>query len=398
MNLFVKGVKFRNKGAQLMLRAVREETLRWPVPITLVVDARVGTREERRTAGVTGLASYTHPRAPLLTPLTEWIGGVAARGFRAKLEWTAAQELHGVLDASGFSYSDQWGAPGCERTASRVRGWKKRGLPVILLPQAFGPFRTARVRAAVRDLVADCDLVYAREPRSAKYLREVGISAERLRIAPDFTCLVPGEYVPAADRVRGRVCIIPNYRMIDKTEDAVRDAYLSFLERCVRRSFAQGAEPFILIHDGQDHVLVEAVERRAGRSIEAIVEPDPVRIKGLLCETLFVVGSRYHGLISALVQGVPCVGTSWSHKYEELFREFGCESLLLPARDLAGEVVENTLDRLFDPGFRNRMAASLRTTAEAHVSRTREMWKEVRQTLDVPSESGSNPGTVVSRR
>jgi colanic acid/amylovoran biosynthesis protein len=54
-----------------------------------------------------------------------------------------------------------------------------------------------------------------------------------------------------------------------------------------------------------------------------------VALKQYLGESHLVIASRFHALMGALSQGVPSIGTSWSHKYEMLFDEYGCPEMLL---------------------------------------------------------------------
>lgn len=396
MNLFVQGVQFRNKGAHLMLEAIREETSSWPADVVLAMDPRRGSRRQRRRAGVLDHAWYESQRVRAIGPAGGVIGNLLPRKLLRRLGFIADNALTGVLDASGFSYSDQWGASGVDRMVHRCTRWKRRSLPIVLLPQAFGPFGTERIRRSFRKLTSLVDLIYVRDERSERHVLDLGIPAEKLRQSPDFTCLVAGIVREEQAHLFGRPCLIPNYRMVDKTEGEVANSYVDFLVACARRAFDVGTEPFVLIHDqGRDSELVSSIEHRLGRHLEIVIEDDPVVVKGLVGQATFVVGSRFHGLVSAFSQGVPCVGTSWSHKYEALFRSFGCESLLVPREGLGKPEVQNRImDVVLDPVASGQVSTKARETAAAHVSRTHEMWKEVRELLGVPPPSlplGSPP-------
>jgi hypothetical protein len=62
-------------------------------------------------------------------------------GIREQYGVVLDKEVNVVLDAAGFAYSDQWGPDLSEELARSSKRWKKQGSKVILLPQAFGPFR-----------------------------------------------------------------------------------------------------------------------------------------------------------------------------------------------------------------------------------------------------------------
>jgi hypothetical protein len=386
MNLFVKGIQFRNKGAHLMLQAVREETARWPVPVGLATNPRIGTRMQRRGAGLMDHAWFESPRFPALGPASASMGNLLPHAIRRRADVVADKEITGVLDASGFSYSDQWGAAGVERMVHRCRWWKRRNLPIVLLPQAFGPFTSEKIRQSFRDLAGLVDLIYLRDEYSAAHVRDLKIAEDKLRLAPDFTCLVDGVTRPDHEPLFGRPCLIPNYRMVDKTNPDVAIAYIVFLVACARACLDDGLDPFMLIHDqGRDQEIVGAVEQRLERSLTTVVEDDPVIIKGLVGKASFVVGSRFHGLMSALTQGVACVGTSWSHKYESLFRAFECEHLLVPRTELGNsDALRAVMGAVLDADRRQQWMQRARLIADDHAARTREMWREVRGVFGVP--------------
>jgi colanic acid/amylovoran biosynthesis protein len=283
-----------------------------------------------------------------------------------------------VLDASGFSYSDQWGPAATEHLAAQTRRWRRQGKPIVLLPQALGPFREPRARDAFRRVLDEVDLIFARDDSSAAHLAELGAAGRaRVRQSPDFTVGVKGRLPEGFEPAPGRVAIIPNYRMIDKGRAGSGPAYRALLAGTARHLLARGYHPFFLVHDsGIDRELAHEVRADAGGGVEVLHEPDPRALKGILGSCHAVVASRFHALVGALTQGVPSLATGWSHKYEELFAEFGCpEALCDVAAPLPDALAR--LDALLEGTERERVIEGLRRTRADYARRTAEMWREV---------------------
>lgn len=91
-----------------------------------------------------------------------------------------------------------------------------------------------------------------------------------------------------------------------------------------------GFDILLLNHEGaEDKHLCEQIAEVIGESVEIADGLGAVEIKALLGRCQAVVSSRFHGCVSALSQGVPCLATSWSHKYEMLFEEYGLADNIL---------------------------------------------------------------------
>ena len=61
-----------------------------------------------------------------------------------------------------------------------------------------------------------------------------------------------------------------------------------------------------------------------------------------------MVASRFHSLIFALSQDIPCLAISWSHKYKELFRLFDQEKFVVEDTALDNSGLFKLMDELVE--------------------------------------------------
>ncbi|ARA94415.1 hypothetical protein AWN76_015480 [Rhodothermaceae bacterium RA] len=375
MTLGIVGTSTWNKGAELMQVALQEHLRRRDPGVVLAVPGDFGSFEER--------AQYR--LRYMLPPLRKGRAWLALQllpmSLRRSFGVVVEDEVDAILDASGFAFGDQHPLQRTVRFAEDVERWRRQGKPVVLLPQALGPFEQPAMRAAFARVMRAATLVYARDPVSLEHARSVAPDAQNLRLAPDFTNLVkPLE--PEEIGSLNRACIVPNQRMIEKaTSREEADAYVPLLGTVVRAVEAHGVEPVLLIHGAHDTPLVEGVQQHLGRSLPVIEERDPVRIKAELGRSRLVVASRFHALVSALTQGVPAIATSWSHKYEMLFADYGCPDLVLPVPADA-EQVHAAVTRTLGPE-REGLVGTLQARAGAFMAQMRDMWQEVDGVLGI---------------
>lgn len=293
-------------------------------------------------------------------------------------EYHPVKDLDLMLDASGFRLGDQWGHSGefMDRLEHYYRKLKRNGTKIILLPQAFGPFRTTMGKRSVDILNRYADLVIARESVSKQYLLEAGGKPEKIALYPDFTISMKGTLPERYRSLKGKVCIIPNKKMITHTE-LNPEHYLSNMSEMIIKIRKSGKDIFLLNHEGEgDLEICRQINERLQKPLEVITGLDAKDIKGVIGSALLVISSRYHGVASSLNQGVPCLATSWSHKYEMLLADFGLTDQII-------NIGENTnrnwpkIHHLLSPDGNARMRGHLHTKKEALSEEIRKMWKVI---------------------
>ena len=212
-------------------------------------------------------------------------------------------------------------------------------------------------------------------------LTEVTGQRDYIRQYPDFTNLIEGVVPDRFEPEKFGVAIVPNCRMIDKTSASSSGKYLPFMTACARRLVGLHARPYLLVHEGvDDERLAEQISGACG-GIPIVKEDDPLKVKGILGSSRAVFASRYHALVSALSQGVPAVATAWSHKYTELFDDYGFPEGVLSIDDEAGRI-DAMLDRLVDADASKEISVRLLQSSAHLKALSEEMWSAVQAVID----------------
>ena len=330
MIIEIKGVQFVNKGAELMLHAILEQlNIHLPgAEVALPVTA-LSPYESRARLGALQKFSLRFGFIEL-----NWITKFFPLSFKKlsrRFGIIYECDVDVVLDASGFAYGDQWTDEAVVRMAKEVSRFKSNGAKYIFLPQAFGPFTKKKTIKHLRAKLVSAELIFARENDSYEYLMGVNKHLTTVHVAPDFTNLVVG-HAPMRPVKDGRIIIIPNNNMIsvrNGNQSAGVNTYMHLLVGLGEAALKRGERLYILNHEGLgDQAICETLSRNLG-GIEIINETDPLAVKYILGRAKAVVSSRFHGCVSALSQGTPCLGTSWSHKYERLYDDYNVKEWLI---------------------------------------------------------------------
>lgn len=376
MVIEIRSVGFVNKGAELMLYAIMER-LREEFPRAVFAMAPTVSTAGAPYLKRAQLGFYQRAKVWREGSRVNSIAGLIPKKIRDMYGLVLESEVDIVLDAAGFAYSDQWGENSCSELAKSCGKWRKNGVKVVLLPQAFGPFERERNRRDIEKAASCADLIFAREQSSYDYL--VGATGRRknIQISPDFTNLLDGVAPASFDSSSCQFCIVPNHRMLSSTERKVGEAYLPFMIEAVRYAFQKDQKPFLLVHEGErDAVLARQIRDAVSEDIPILVEDHPLVIKGIIGMSRGSLGSRFHGLVSALSQGVPSLGTSWSHKYKELFNDYGFPEGLLRVNS-SDKDLHSKLDIIFNPSSRRDVEEALKRNSSRLKLQAEKMWRDV---------------------
>lgn len=380
LTIEIKGVEFNNKGAELMLHSIIQMLDQQLGDYRLVLSpGNLLPFEKRAKVGAWQKFSFT-----LLGLDWTRLGNLAPAGLTrlmAHFGIVVEKDIDLVLDACGFVYSDKWGPKRLQQTLNQLKRMAAQGHRYIFLPQAFGPFENPKNSRLMAKIVKHADLVISRDDHSYQSLKRFD-AMNRVKCFPDFTPLLNVSDVqltlpsPLPERF---VCVIPNNKMFGDKSAGSKEIYLQFLTDAILAVESLGLTPVLLNHEGaKDQKICQTVIDRLASKPLLLSGLDALQVKKIIGQSVFCLSSRFHGCISSLSQGVPALATSWSHKYEELYRYYQCDDYLLDVNSSIDELKDKMAEVLAQ---RETKSEQLLVLAKSHQSLSTKMWQEVLEVM-----------------
>jgi colanic acid/amylovoran biosynthesis protein len=374
MIIELRGVEFVNKGAELMLQSILQYVSK------KIPDARFVMETSHRTpkakldaAGIWEKANFKKKGIDLSS-----LAVLLPKSYFLKRHLVMEKDIEVVFDASGFAYGDKWGAEkAAKRSGDHLAKWKSQGKKIIFLPQAFGPFSDPELKVEMGKILTHADLIFARDEKSFEYLKNTGFRTASLHLAPDFTNLVTVDTNKFQQEFGDKVVIIPNQKMLE-TEDPVKnEGYKPFLTCLINLLIEKGETPVFLIHESKkDGLLAEEINSVLSSPIEIVKKENSMEVKGIIGAARGVITSRFHGLVSALSQQVPCLSTGWSHKYMELMKDYDYISGMCEVSDNLS-FLDEKLDLILSSENRKNIIEKLNQKGELQKELSKKMWQKV---------------------
>ena len=377
MKIVLSGVETNNKGAELMLYAILQEIeRRFP-------DAKVYLPYFRIIQGIGYIKTELDFR---YTPYSKCVYKYHLRGILSRLHipqkylWNIdiVNDADWFIDGSGFLFSDQWNIKGQSiyMWQYKLKTLHQHGCKIVFLPQAFGPAELPNTKKIFTVLSNYADIIIPRESVSFNYLKKSGVvNMGKVKQYSDFTSLVKGVFPARYEHLKNGVCIIPNMRMIDKGTISYDD-YIKLISSIIKECRNSGHLAYLLNHEGpKDAELCYKVKESIGDGIYVVTDLNALEVKGVIASAYLVITSRFHGLASALNSCVPSLATSWSHKYEELFRDYNITDSVLPLDDF--NKAEKKVRQLLDNETNTQIRENLQIQVSRIKEQTREMWNEI---------------------
>ena len=333
--VMITGGSLVNKGAQAMIYVtVCEVKKRFPDKDILVVMDLNGIPKE---ADLDNFNFKIVGNSVIGREALFWLGGIWSlralkRGvnkrelFKVRKIW---KNTDYVFDISGFAIGKKWGMLRSCRTAMKAALAKKYHAHCIFLPQSFGPFdykadekEVLKTHRILKKWLSDADVLYARENSGKEMLQELGL--ENVKLAQDIV-LQNKEYdvgtiyktqprIQQAEIHKKSVGLIPNKHVVTSMKN---DVYLLW-DAAIEKLLGMGYMVYLLMHDNSDLQIIQTIKERHREDNRVVLLENDfscIEYNQLVKKFDFIVASRYHSIVHAYRNAVPCVVLGWADKY-----------------------------------------------------------------------------------
>ena len=347
-NIIITGGGMGNKGAQSMtFICVEEMKKRYPKDRIVLMTLAKGDSQQYRfdvcPIAYSALQQVVRP-----------VGSLKA--FFKRIRKEEVQKITGLfeqarlmIDISGYALGSNWADATVDYYLSCIECARKYDVPVYVMPQSFGPFdypQNASVRNRISQTMAYPRVIYAREAEGYRMMKEQfglhnlkqscdmvirGTAVEPDHIYRDYV----GTKLPQI--VEHAVGIIPNIRNFDHGD---KSAIMNFYRIIIQQLLSEGKQVYILYHSGEDAPICQEIKEAFQKNNHVTLLPqdfDCFAYEEIVGKFDYLIASRYHSIIHALRNRVPCIAMGWATKYIDLLALFEQKNCMIDVRKSVGE-------------------------------------------------------------
>jgi len=237
------------------------------------------------------------------------------------------------------------------------------GIKLVLLPQAYGPFKRRLVKAMAKYILNRASLVYSRDQAGVEYVNKLlnkNIRNSKVRFAPDVAFVLDSREpehlaIEPSENIRSQDSIVVGLNISGLLFNGgytrnnmfgLKSNYRELIYAVIEMFIKDKATVILLIphvfppagyeveSDPQacTKVYEELNQKYPGRIFLARSHYNHNEIKYIIGLCDFFVGSRMHACIGAISQNISAVGLAYSGKFHGVFASLGIDDLVIDLR------------------------------------------------------------------
>ncbi len=363
----ITGAGFGNKGAESMLYTVITE-LKKRNPencITVLCGHGIEKINPEDFDNITIVEESKRARKILLNPLRYIFYktkqaicskfNISCKKYRVVNEYLNCDI---ILDISGYALSSQWGKTPNKRMIDIIKIAKKYKKQIYFLPQSFGPFNFAKGKKEVIKYLAKADKIFCREKDGYDLLQAIGL--QNIVLSSDivlesnkkyegiYKTLKTKDTTTYFNNNNRKALIIPNARVFERADnEKLYNTYKEIINALIHKDYMV----YISYYDLSDIKICHTIKSMFNSDKVVLLEDyfNCIEFSDILPNFDFIISSRFHSIVHAYKQLIPCLVIGWAVKYAELTDNLGQKAYMFDARtELDNQSILSKLDELIE--------------------------------------------------
>lgn len=374
-NIIITGGGTHNKGAESMsFIAITELKKRYPnhkIFLQSEFDMKRPKQElEIYNFEIIGrhLLKYANYKSNIILRILYTIKGIN----KAKLNETYQiyKNTDYMIDISGYALGSNWGVDATEYYLSNLIFAKAFDIKFFAMPQSFGPFdyegrKGKKVEKKLKKLLSYASCIYARENDGYdglvnKYGLANVVKANDLVLASKGynleSVFKKGMEMNVPVICENSIGIVPNMQNIKYGDvNSIHNLYKIMIEAVLKL----GKKVYIIAHSTADVDICRDIKEVFSTSENVVLIEDElncIEFNEVVKKFDYLIASRYHSIVHAFKNGIPCLALGWAIKYQTLMSLFSQDELIFDVREtLDTEAILEALSELNET-FKDRSA------------------------------------------
>lgn len=355
--IVVVGAKMSNKGAQSMVfQIVNEMKTRYPSK-KVVAFMNHKTKLIQKMEPIYNFEIAAFQPTDILY-LYGGIQSVAAKMLGvSKKNVTHLREILKntclAFDVSGYSLSSNWSGANSIKYLYQIAILKKYNIPTVLMPQSFGPFDykplfKQYINRLGKALLTYPAFIFAREDFSYRTVKKqfglnnVSLSKDMVLLGTEVdkaSVLKPGIALRTYHIKNACTAVVPNNKLVEKLS---LEKALEIYQNAIDQFLKYERTVYIIQHSEADiNLCIKIKEQYQDNSFVILLQENLncLEYDLLIKQFDYIIASRYHSLVHAYKQNVPCIAIGWSEKYNSLMETLNEGQYMVDAKSFQKEAL-----------------------------------------------------------
>ena len=281
--------------------------------------------------------------------------------FRYKEVRNTIRSIDLIIDVSGFNLGKKWSVEIQESYLNNIRLAKKYNIPIIMMPQSFGSFDYPKEKEfllqEIGELLKYPEVIFAREKEGYDMLiNQFGLN--NVQLSTDLVLQNNGVDISniykkplhganLSNVENGAVAVIPNTQCFNHGD---KDKNIQMYKEIISYLVEKGKTVYIFRHSREDFPICKLIAEQFNNEKVVLLDNEfsCLEYDEFVKKFDFVICSRFHGIVHAYRNYIPCILLGWAVKYQELAVNLGQGQFAfdITEPDFNAEKVKNAIDKL----------------------------------------------------